>query len=115
MNNQEKITIDIIQRLLHEQNKSKKELCEYLGLSPSNFGNWISGRNVSFMKYTHKIADYFGVSVNYLLGKEEIKKAPEEGNLSEGEKLLLDTFRQIPFDKQAAVLQLIKVALEMKE
>jgi transcriptional regulator with XRE-family HTH domain len=112
MNNQEKITIDIIQKLLREQNKSKKELCEFLGLSPTNFGNWISGRNVSFMKYTHKIAEYFGVPVAYLLNEEK-EKAP--GTLTEGEKLLIDTFRRVPVDKQELVLQMIRLALDNQE
>lgn len=114
MNEQEKITIDVIQRLLQEQSKSKKELCEYLDVAPTNFGNWVSGRNVSFMKYTHKIAKFFGVSVSYLLNGEEKEKTPNEDNLTEGEKMLLALFRQVPEDKQPHLIQLIKVALGMQ-
>ena len=111
MNEQEKITIDVIQRLLQEQSKSKKELCEYLDVAPTNFGNWVSGRNVSFMKYTHKIAKFFGVSVSYLLNGEEKEKALNENNLTESQKVLLELFNQVPEKQQELVLQMIKAAL----
>lgn len=75
MTEQEKTTIHIIQKLLKEQGKSKKELCDFLNVAPTNFGNWVSGRNVSFMKYTHKIAYFFNVSVDYLLGYDTTDKA----------------------------------------
>ncbi len=74
MTEKEKFTIKKIQELLKEQNRNKKELCEYLNVSPTNFGNWVSGRNVSFMKYTHAIASFFDVSVDYLLGNTDKQK-----------------------------------------
>lgn len=86
MKEQEKITINIIQDLLAEQGKNKKDLCDHIGVSHSNFGNWVSGRNVSFMKYIHEIASFFGVSANYLLGYEtpemqaKLEKAREQMN-----------------------------------
>ena len=73
MTEQEKRILERIQALLKEQSKSKRELCEFLNVSPTNFGNWISGRNVSFMRYIHAIATFLGVSVDYLLGKTEIR------------------------------------------
>lgn len=76
MNEQEKTTIGNIQRLLQEQGKSKKDLCAYIGVSATNFGNWVAGRNVSFMKYTHKIAEYFNISVDCLLNFEQKENAP---------------------------------------
>ena len=37
--------------------------------------------------------------------------SPEEPQLTEGEKILLDLFRRVPEDKQELVLQMIRVAL----
>ena len=42
----------------------------YLGLSKNVFTEWKSGRATSYMKHLPKIAEFFGVSVDYLLGKE---------------------------------------------
>ena len=43
--------------------------------------------------------------------KEDIKRSPHEPTLTEGEKLVLDLFRQIPVDQQPMVLAMIKAAL----
>ncbi len=53
------------------------------------------------------------VSPSYLFGWEE-KESPTEPKLSEGEQLLVNLFRQVPADKQALVLQMIRAALETK-
>ena len=51
--------------------------------------------------------------VNKALGIEE-EKTPSDGNLSEGEKMLLDLFNRVPEEKQELLLQLIRTALEMQ-
>lgn len=57
------------------------------------------------------LATYFGVSVDYLLGNEKEKPA-HEGELSDGEKALLELFKRVPEDQQALVLQMIRAALD---
>lgn len=52
------------------------------------------------------------VSPSYLFGWEEDKESPAEPELSEGEQMLIDLFRQIPADKQQLVLQMIRAALD---
>ena len=46
------------------------DLTDYLGISKNAFTNWKIGDNSSYMKHLPKIAEFFGVSVDYLLGKE---------------------------------------------
>ncbi len=53
--------------LLQEQGKKQKDLTDYLGLSKNTFTGWKRGDNASYLKYAKQIADYLGVSVNYLL------------------------------------------------
>ena len=48
----------------------------YLNLKKSTFSNWKKGVNKSYLKYIPNIAEYFGVTVDYLLGKEDTKKEP---------------------------------------
>jgi transcriptional regulator with XRE-family HTH domain len=57
------------------------------------------------------IANYFGVSTDYLIGKEEKENSPSELKLTEGEKDLLELFRLIPEDQQPVVLAMIRAAL----
>lgn len=58
------------------------------------------------------IADYFGVTAEYLLGKEETKKSPDQHVLTEGEAKLIELFRKVPEDRQAMVIQMIEAALK---
>lgn len=56
--------------LLDEQHIQQKELSDYLGLSKCAMTGWKNGNNTSYMKHLPKIAEFFNVSVDYLLGKE---------------------------------------------
>lgn len=56
--------------ILKENNLKQIELTNYLGVSKNIFTDWKSGKNTSYMKYLPRIAEFFGVSVDYLLGKE---------------------------------------------
>ena len=57
-------------QLLKENNKRQMDLTNYLGISKNAVTNWKLGDNASYMKHLPKIAEFFGVSVDYLLGKE---------------------------------------------
>lgn len=67
------------------------------------------------------IAEILDTTPAYLMGWEEDsniineeKNPPEEPKLSEGEKMLLDLFRQVPEDQQQLVLGMIRAALNTK-
>lgn len=63
-------TLDMIMFLLQSQKKSQKDLCDHLGLNAQAFTDWKSQKSESYMKYLPQIADYFGVSVDFLIEKE---------------------------------------------
>ena len=49
------------------------------------------------------------VSPSYLFGWEEKKSSPSEPELTEGEQMLLNLFRQIPEDQQRVFLEMGRV------
>ena len=59
-----------ILELLNKNHIRQKELSDYLGLSKNTMTGWKSGNNNSYMKHLPEIAEFFGVSVDYLLGKK---------------------------------------------
>lgn len=71
--NQDPIIQKIID-LLEKQGKTQKNLTDYLGITQNAFTDWKSGRIKSYLKHLAKIAEFFNVSVDYLLGKEQEKK-----------------------------------------
>lgn len=65
--------MDVLTRilmLLNENHIQQKDLSDYLGLSKNTMTGWKNGNNTSYMKYLPQIAEFFNVSVDYLLGKE---------------------------------------------
>jgi phage repressor protein C with HTH and peptisase S24 domain/DNA-binding Xre family transcriptional regulator len=60
----------IIQNLLNARNLEAKDLAEKIGVYPPRLSDWKSGRLKSpSIDNLEKIADYFNVSVDYLLGR----------------------------------------------
>lgn len=67
-------TLDRIKSLLKQQKKTQQDLCRHLGVSKQAFTEWNGGRNASYKKYLPQIADYFGVTIDYLLGDADAQK-----------------------------------------
>ena len=55
-----------------------------------------------------------GVSPSYLFGWDEKKSSLSE-EVTEGEKLMLELFRQIPEDRQQEALDLLRIALKIQQ
>lgn len=70
------ITMQRILQELKTQNKSRIELGEYLNVTPNIITDWKSGRLKSYKKYLHGIAEFLGVSVEYLRGETDQKEKP---------------------------------------
>ena len=60
------------------------------------------------------LSNALDVSPSYLFGWDEKESSPSEPVLTEGEKLMLELFRKIPEDRQAAALELLRAALKMQ-
>lgn len=68
----------------------QKQLTDYLGLKKTAFTDWKSGKSNSYRKYLVEIADYFNVSLDYLVyGKESIS------TLSDDAKELLEYYNNL--------------------
>ena len=60
------------------------------------------------------LSDALNVTPSYLFGWDEKENSPDELQLTEGEKMMLELFRRIPEDRQAAALELLRAALKMQ-
>ena len=88
-------------------------MCRELGISKSLMTDLKSGRKKGINADTaQKLANYFDVTVGYLLGEEDEKKSTDVDGLSEKTKALIDFARTIPDDKIDYVLKLMKTILE---
>jgi transcriptional regulator with XRE-family HTH domain len=94
-----------------ELGMSADKLGEVLGKDRSTIYRYEKGDIENLpLDILEPIAKALGTTPAYLMGwKEDKKSSPEELKLSEGEKLLLDLFRQIPEDQQKVFLEMGRV------
>lgn len=74
---------DILRGLLEQDGISQKQLADALNLAPSTLGNYIRGLREPDFATLGRIADYFGVTADFLLGRR-----PPEGLSHEEEELV---------------------------
>lgn len=84
------------------------QLCRDLDMSKSLMTDLKSGRKKGVNAETaQKIANYFNVSVGYLLGEEEQKEKPTviDDELSEEKRKLIEKIKKLPEDQVQLLLQ----------
>ena len=102
-----------IKLLIEQSGRTYQELEIITGVKKSSLQRYASGTTAKIpLDVIEKLAKAFNVSQEYLMGWDEEEKTPEEPALSEGEKMLLDMFREVPDDKKELVLQ--RFALDLK-
>lgn len=105
-----------IKALVDNSGLSYQELEKLTGIKKSSLQRYASGVTTKIpLEVIEKLANAFNVSQEYLMGWDEQKSSPTEPQLSEGEKLMLKLFRQIPVDRQPEALELLRVALKMQQ
>lgn len=103
---------DIFSELCAKKGVSCKRAAEDIGLSNSITTKWKKTGATPSGKTLNKIANYFGVSISELLGKEEKENSPDEFVLTEGEKKLIQLLRKFPTDRQEFAVGMVLSALE---
>ena len=78
-----------IKELREARGIQQKELAIDLEVTQPTISNWESGYKIPSARSTQKIADYFGVSIDYLLGRDaEERLASKDDGGSKWEKRL---------------------------
>ena len=111
-----------LKKALSIRNMRQADLAEKTKIPKSAISHYLSGSFVPKQDRAFIIAKALGVNPAWLMGFDapmeidDIKKIPPtEAELSEGEKLVLQLFRQIPEDRQPEALDLLRVALRMQQ
>ena len=97
-----------------EHETKPNAVCRELGFSTAVSTKWKKGA-VPSSEYVSKIAAYFNVTTDYLLGNSEIKEKPtaDTGDeLSNLDKQLIDAMRGLSDDQKRFLLAQIEVTLK---
>ena len=99
------MTLNKIIALMDKHDCNNQKLASALGLNRQAVTDWKAGRSKSYRKYLPQIAEYFNVSVDFLLGNT----AEESINaLSEHDRTLLKAYHAQP-EIQVAVDRLLGI------
>ena len=96
--------LDRISKLLN--GREQRELTDFLGIKSVAFSEWKSGKSKSYKKYLIEIADFFNVSIDYLVYGKEINSIQD--NLSEDEKRLLNMYSLLTDIEKGEILGELK-------
>lgn len=66
-----------LKKIRESKGLSQKQLAIFLDVSQGAVGNWESGTRMPNLEILGKIADYFDVTTDYLLGKEDCELQPD--------------------------------------
>lgn len=64
-------SIPILFELLEKRHITAYKLSKDIGISQGNISDWKTGRKTPSMKALIALADYFDVSIDYLVGRKE--------------------------------------------
>lgn len=115
-------TAERLQEAMEAAHMKQADLARATGLSKGGISNYVTGRYEPKSDIISKLAKALHCSEMWLWGYDVPKNiivgkssSPEEPQLSEGEKILIDLFRKVPEEQQQMVLQMIRVALGSQE
>ena len=106
---------DRLKELRKNKNISQEELGLFCGVAKNTISNWENNINRPDIDLVTKLADYFNVSTDYLLGFnqddldniEKLKIALKEAGIMAGDDLTLEEFQK--------ALQIVEMMKERKE
>ncbi len=105
--------MDILDRILMLLgNREQRELTNFLGLKSVAFSEWKSGKSKSYKKYLIEIADFFNISLDYLVyGKE---KGCSTFKLTDEEQELLEYFNKLSDKSKGKIIERAAVLAELE-
>ena len=97
-----------LKELRESKNMTQSQLGEYIGAKKSAISLWESGKRQPDQETLMRLASYFSVTVDYLLGHEspdQIEKAPTQDDARAEAKMLLEGMDD---EQYQAALQYLK-------
>lgn len=106
---------DELRKLRKQKKLNQTSLAEAVGMSQATVAAWENGTRKPDVETISFLADYFGVTVDYLMGREESPKeapTPRDERRAQMEEILL----RMPQDKYDQALAILEVlAAEQKK
>ena len=104
--------MNVLKELRKSMHKTQQQVANDLNIVQQKYQQYESGKHQPDHEMLLELANYFNVSVDYLLGRTEIKDNQNINNkITKNEQILLDLFNKVPQDQQSLVLAIIQTTL----
>lgn len=103
-----------LKELRLQKRLKQSELAEVLHVKQNTISNWENGKTEISNADAIAIANFFGVTVDYLLGRSE-EKTPSDEELSEGERELIELVSQLTDDEIKQIAQFIQFLVSQRK
>lgn len=97
-----------IKALRKQKGITAKKVAEALNILPDTYRNYETGRREPNLETLSNIADYFGVSTDYLLGRETFQDPIDLLNLNPQEKAIVYAYISLKPDKRSEFVEILK-------
>lgn len=111
-------TKDILKSLRKSKGfTNMKDFCDTADISINTYQNYEAGKRIPTAEILVKLADFYGVTTDYLLGRETgepetIDKLVGEFNMSALEKEILDNYLSLPTDIRGDLMEFLKKSVQ---
>ena len=96
---------DVFKELRQEREKSQDAIAKDLDVSPALISKWENNISTPGPEMLEYIADYFGVSVDYLIGRSKYRNL--EADNSELDNILFSKAKNLTDDEKKTVISVI--------
>lgn len=104
-----------LKELREERNLSQLNVANAIGTSQTNIGRWEKDKNEPSSGYVVKLADFFEVTTDYLLGREDDFgniSVTTNLNLTAEEKVMLELFNQLPDVRRRTIIDTMRFMVD---
>lgn len=105
--------------LRREMGLTQEEFAKAVGIKRPTIGNWETGfRERPGLKYLERLADYFGVSIDYLMGRSDIRNIesfPADTIIQFSDKRIVRKFNDASDAKKRQIERVVQCVLESDE
>lgn len=91
---------NIIKSLRIQNKMTQQDLAEVVGLTPTGISYWESGKSIPNIETLERLATFFNVTVDYLLGKKEM-------SVNDKKSVLFRRAENVPPEQQEVLWNII--------
>ena len=107
---------EIFETLLAERGVTAYQVAKATGISTGSLSDWKNGRSSPKVEKLQKIATYFGVSVDYLLGNKQTEEPQSDQiDLSDVELGFLGDYKELTEENKATVRDMVRLMRERQK